>query len=222
MQAFSNTFAPPSVLRRIYDHALSCGDFRELIVATRPDCLSPAHADLLAEYRRSERDVWVELGLQSAREETLARIRRGHTLRRFARAFSLLRARGIKVTVHLIFGLPGEGREEIMESVRYLAALQPEGIKIHNLHIAGGTELAREYLRGELTVPSLSRHLDYVAEALRYLPPQTVVQRVTCDTADAQRIAPLRLIPKGSFYSLLEARLRDTGSRQGDAFPAGV
>jgi hypothetical protein len=221
LQAFSNTFAQPRVLSAVYDYALSCADFRELIVSTRPDCIAPAHAELLAEYRSGNREVWTELGLQSAHEATLRRIGRGHTLRRFERAVGLLRERGIKVTVHLMFGLPGEGRREMMETVRYLAQFEPDGVKVHNLHVAAGTQLAREYLRGELSVPSLSRHLEYVAEALRYLPPQTVVQRVTCDTADAKRIAPRTVIPKGEFYSLLDKLLSDNDIRQGDLYRSG-
>ena len=221
LQAFSNTFGPPEVLREVYDYALSCEEFKEFIVSTRPDCLSPAHADVLASYPDAGREVWVELGLQSAHEHTLRRIRRGHSVRRFERAFALLRERGLNVTVHLMFGLPGEGREEIMETVRYVAGFQPEGVKIHNLHIPAGTELAREYMRGELSVPSLSRHLDYVAEALRYLPAKTVIQRVTCDTGELKRIAPLRVIPKGEFYSLLDKMLTEQEIRQGDRFGAG-
>jgi hypothetical protein len=215
-QAFSNTFAPLPTLRGVYDYALSCADFRELIVSTRPDCVGPGHAGLLAEYMEGGREVWVELGLQSAHEQTLRRIRRGHTVARFERAYALLKERGLKVTVHLIFGLPGEGRREIMETVRYLSAFRPDGVKIHNLHVAAGTAIAGEYMAGELSVPSSRRHLQYVAEALRYLPPDTVIQRITCDTRDEKRIAPRHLIPKGEFYSRLDRYLEETDIRQGD------
>jgi radical SAM protein (TIGR01212 family) len=214
-QAFSNTFAPVPVLRQIYDYALSLAPFRELIVSTRPDCVAAAHAGLLASYLQEDFDVWAELGLQSFHDSTLERINRAHTSSRFVRAFSLLRDRGVKITVHLIFGLPGEGRQEIMETVERLAAMQPEAVKIHNLNVAAGSELEREYRRGELSIPSDRRHLEYVREALERLPEDTVIQRVTCDTRKEDLVAPLRFMDKNRFYSSLEEEMRRRAARQG-------
>ncbi|HDQ13978.1 MAG TPA: TIGR01212 family radical SAM protein [Sediminispirochaeta sp.] len=215
-QAFTNTFAPPRVLKKIYDYALSQGDFLELIVSTRPDCLSPANVRLLASYRRPNFDVWVELGLQSAHNRTLSRVNRGHSVERFQKAFRLLREAGLKISVHLIFGLPGEGLEETLETIEYLAALGPEAVKIHNVNIPEGTLLSREYLCGEYVPPSDLRHMDYLIEALRRLPPRTVIQRVTCDTAGERREAPLNFMPKGAFYQRLEEKMRSLEIFQGD------
>ncbi len=211
-QAFSNTFAPVSELKVIYDYSLSLANFKELIVSTRPDCISKANIELLLSYKKKGIDVWVELGLQTSNNDSLKRINRGHSSNDFVRAFKLLKENGIKTTVHLIFGLPGEGYKEIMESVKFLAKLNPEGVKIHNLHIPIGTEMFSEYLMGELTVPSGLRHLEYTIEAIESFPPDTIIHRLTCDTPSHRLGAPRTFFKKGSFYNLLtrEMELRAT------------
>ena len=214
-QAYSNTNAPVEVLRRVYDHGLGLADFRGLNVATRPDCVDERKADLLASYRDRGLEVWAELGLQTARDETLARIRRGHTFRDFERAFELLRNRALKIAVHLIFGLPGEGAAEIQETVSALARLRPEGVKIHNLHVPVGTPLAREHARGELTVAGPRRHLEYVISAIERLPPGTVIMRLTCDTPVEKLAAPRGFWSKERFLSELQAQMRARGAFQG-------
>jgi len=215
-QAFTNTFAPVEELRKLYDFALSQSRFREMIVSTRPDCVSGQVAELLSSYRAPGFDVWVELGLQSAHDKTLRRVGRAHTVEDFGDAFALLRKAGLKLCIHLIFGLPGESRGMIMDTVDYTASLLPDAVKIHNINIAEGTLLQDEYLSGEYTVPSDQRHLEYVIEALRRLPPATVIQRVTCDTAETRRTAPLRFMAKSRFYQALDARMKQRGVSQGD------
>ncbi len=215
LQAFSNTHAPAAELQAVYDFALGCGEFRELIVSTRPDCVDPQRAGLLAGYRRRALEVWVELGLQSGCDATLARVRRGHTVEDFTRAFGLLRRAGVRLAVHLIFGLPGEGLEQILDTVRLVAGLQPEGVKIHNLHVPRGSPLAAEHLAGELSVPCASRHLEYVIRALELLPPRTLILRLTCDTPGERLAAPRGFTPKAAFYREVRAALAARGSRQG-------
>ncbi len=215
LQAFSGTHAPAAELAEIYDFALACGRFRELIVATRPDCLDPERAALLAGYRRRGLEVWVELGLQSGCDATLARVRRGHTVADFTRAFGLLRQAGVKLAVHLIFGLPGEGLEQILETVRLVAGLEPEGVKIHNLHVPLASPLAGEQLAGELSVPCAARHLEYVIRALELLPPETLILRLTCDTPAGRLAAPRGFPPKAAFYRQVRSALQARGTRQG-------
>ncbi|MFO7849756.1 MAG: TIGR01212 family radical SAM protein [Spirochaetia bacterium] len=217
-QAFTNTFAPIDELDKIYRYSLSLEPFQELIVSTRPDCVAPAHSDLLASFKKESFDVWVELGLQTYHDTTLQHINRGHLSSSFTEACNLLKERGLKVSVHLIFGLPGEGRREIMHTVDRVASLRPEAVKIHNLDIARETDLEEEYRRGELSVPSDKRHLEYVMEALERLPEETVVQRVTCDTGKNARAAPADFMDKNSFYSSLDKEMRSRGKRQGRLF----
>ena len=218
-QAYSNTNAPVETLRRIYDEGLALAAFRGLNVATRPDCLDDEKADLLASYVRRDREVWVELGLQSANDATLRRIGRGHTAADFERAFSMLRRRHLKIGVHLIFGLPGEGLPEIVQTMRSLAMLRPDGVKIHNLHVPAGTLLAAEYQKGEFVVPSPQRHIEYAIAAIERLPPDTVIMRLTCDTPAERLAAPRTFWPKERFLAGLEKEMAARGSRQGRLYP---
>ena len=217
-QAFSNTFAPPAQLRRIYDFALAQTEFCEFIVSTRPDCVSSAHVALLSEYLDRDIEVWVELGLQSAHNHTLRRVNRSHTVEQFERTYRQLRAAGLKMSVHLIFGLPGESFEDMMATTDYVAGLRPDAVKIHNLNIASETPLAAEYAAGVFTVPSGQRHLEYVVEALQRLPEDTVIQRLTCDTSADRLVAPRYFTPKSQFYQQLDRKMEQLQVHQGCRF----
>lgn len=215
IQAFSGTYAPVELLRRVYSYLLAFAPFKELVVGTRPDCFDPPRADLLAEFHSPERDVWLELGLQSFHDPTLRRIGRGHDSAAFRRAFILAKERGLKVAVHMIFGLPGEDDREIQESIRLLSEMEPDGIKIHNLHIAEGTRFAQMWRDGKLEVPDTETHLRRVVDALEILPFSTVIQRLTCDTPPERLLAPENFSGKQHFYQLTEAELERRGSWQG-------
>ncbi len=217
-QAYSNTNAPVAELARVYDDGLSLASFCGLNVATRPDCLDEEKASLLASYRERGLEVWVELGLQSANDETLRRIRRGHTSRDFLRAFTMLKDKGLKVGVHLIFGLPGESWSDIMETVDFIARLPADGVKIHNLLIPRNTLLAREFLMGEVTTPGPQRHLEYTLSAIERLPADTVIMRITCDALPADVVSPRTFWPKERFTSSLAQQMRSRGARQGRLF----
>jgi hypothetical protein len=217
-QAYSNTNAPVEELRRVYDAGLAMALFVGLNVATRPDCLDEEKAALLSSYRERGLEVWVELGLQSANDAALKRIGRGHTAAQFERAFDMLRRHGLKIAVHLIFGLPGEGLDEILRTIHVLARLRPDGVKIHNLHVPAGTVIASEYRKGELVVPSPRRHLEYVIAAIERLPPETVIMRLTCDTPAERLEAPRDFWPKEIFLSSLHREMSLRGSRQGRLF----
>jgi uncharacterized protein len=219
-QAFSNTNAPLETLRRTYDEGLALAPFRGLNVATRPDCLDAARADLLASYKEKGLEVWAEMGLQTANDETLRRIGRGHTVEDFRRAYRLLKERDIRVAVHLIFGLPGERFADIIDTVCAVAALAPDGVKIHNLHIPLETALGRDFIKGEITAPSAPRHIDYLIAAIERLPPDTVIMRITCDTPREKLAAPRAFPPKGTFTSRLASEMRARGARQGRLFGA--
>ncbi len=214
-QAFSSTHAPASRLREVYDAALARLPFRGLIVATRPDCLDSGKVELLASYRDRGLDVWVELGLQSSRDATLARIRRGHSAADFSAARCLLGRRGIPVSAHVIFGLPGETESDMLGTVRFLAELKVEGVKIHDLHIPYGCSLYREVLAGEFVLVSPRRHLDLCIRALELLPAETVIQRLTTDTPPDRRALPRRGIEKAGFLRSLDRELEARDTWQG-------
>ncbi|MBT3272469.1 MAG: TIGR01212 family radical SAM protein, partial [Spirochaetales bacterium] len=214
-QAFSSTLGPVSELKKIYDSGLQARDFRELVVSTRPDCIDSASAALLGGYVRDGFDVWVELGLQSASNFTLRRIGRGHTVEQFDQAVQLLRGCGVKIAAHVIFGLPGEGEEQILNTVRHVAGLGIDGIKIHDLHIPRNSRLLAEYLLGEISIPAPGRHLDYTIAALELLHPDTVVMRLTCDTPVHSRALPVNPLRKGVFINLVQREMMKRATFQG-------
>ncbi len=214
-QAFSSTWAPAETLREMYDYSLGLHRFRELIVSTRPDCIDTEKAALLASYKKQDFDVWVELGLQSASNSTLKRINRGHTAEDFTAAGEILHSFGVQQTAHVIFGLPGEGWNEIEATLRLVVKAGMRGIKIHNLHVTKGAPMYGEYLKGELSLPSDRRHLDYVVRALEILPPEMIIHRVTTDTPPHRLAAPSPFWPKGRFYHELRNEMRRRDTRQG-------
>ena len=214
-QAYSNTYDTTANLKKIYDDALALHPFRELIVATRPDCIDTQKADLLASYIRKDFDVWVELGLQSANDATLVRIHRGHTVAQYKEAFDILHERGIKVATHLILGLPGESQSDMLASVDFVNALHPEAVKLHDLNITYNTELYDEYLKGEVTAPSREQYMEYLISVIEHLRPDIILMRLTCDTYEADRAAPRKYLAKGSIYAQLQKELAARHTWQG-------
>lgn len=220
-QAYSSTYGQTEDIKRVYDYGLSLGNFKELVVSTRPDCVSEDICSLLKSYISDDFDVWVELGLQSCLDNTLERINRGHSYTDFIKAYNKLKEAGIKVSVHLIFGLPGESYSDILKSVEEVGRLRPDGIKFHNLHIPTGTVMFEEYLRGELSFPSSSRHSEYVADAIELIPKETVVMRITTDTPGSRHSVPGYFWDKSIVYNKVNEILDKRKSCQGRLFDRG-
>ena len=217
-QSWTNTYDTADNLKHIYDMALSCGDFSEFIVSTRPDCVEDDVADLLAGYITKDREVWVELGLQSASDETLRRINRGHTLSDYVKCMERLHKRGIKVCTHVILGLPGEEREDFTKTAKVLNEVGSEGVKIHNLHIPGGTKMAEEYLEGEITSWSTERYMNEVEYFLRLLNPEMIIERLVCETPSHRLMAPRHFMDKSLFLRTLNDKMEKDNTRQGDLY----
>lgn len=213
-QPFSNTFAPPPELRRLYDQALAVPDVVGLAVGTRPDCLGEETLDLLADYHRRTY-VWLELGLQSRHDRTLARLRRGHDYACFLRAYQGAKARGLRVCVHIILGLPGESRDDLLATVAELARLQIDGVKLHLLHVLEGTELGELYRRGEIEVLDRDCYVGLVADVVERLPPATLIHRLTGDGPRQALLAPLWSLDKWEVLNAIDAELARRGSVQG-------
>ena len=191
-QARTNTYAPAAVLRPIFEEALTWPGVVGLNIATRADCLPDETVSLLAEL--AERTVLtVELGLQTAHDETAARINRGHTYADFAEGYARLRRGAPKalICIHLILGLPGEDEAAMLETVRRVAELKPDQVKLHLLHVLRGTALADLYEAGKYTPMEKDDYIAAVVKALELLPPETVVARVTGDGAAEDLLAPL-------------------------------
>lgn len=189
-QAYTNTYAPVERLKALFEPVINRPDMAALSIATRPDCLPEAVLDLLGALNEIK-PVWVELGLQTIHPETAAYIRRGYDLPCYDRAVRELNARGIHVVTHVILGLPGETRQQMLETVDYAVQSGSSGIKLQLLHVLEGTDLAEDYRAGNFTVMTLEEYVDLVAACVRRLPEDMVVHRMTGDGPKRILLAPL-------------------------------
>ncbi len=189
-QSFTNTYAPVERLRSLFTAAMRPPEVVALSVATRPDCLGEDVLDLLEELRQ-EKDVWVELGLQTIHPATADYIRRGYSLEVFDEAVKALRRRGVTVVVHQIIGLPGETEEMIWATADYIAHSGAAGVKFHLLHVLRGTDLAAEYEAGRVDVLDMEAYFHLLAGCVERMAPEMVIHRLTGDGAKRDLLAPL-------------------------------
>lgn len=194
-QAFTNTYASPDYLRKVFYEAINHPDIVALSIATRPDCLQEEIIDLLFELNEIK-PVWVELGLQTIHPKTADFIRRGYNLDCFTEAVERLNKIHIATIVHLIIGLPYldshkitmESKDDILESIAFLAKLPLEGIKLQLLHVLKDTDLAA-YL-SQITILSKEEYIDYIITCIEHLPEDMVIHRITGDGPKSLLLAP--------------------------------
>ncbi len=213
-QAYSNTHAPVDRLRRLYDEALASPDVVGLIVGTRPDCLPPEVLDLLGEYAQKTW-FWLELGMQSHLDRTLEYLGRGHDFRTFEEGVRRVKGAGLRLCCHLMLGLPGETREEMLAGADTLNSLGVDGVKLHLLHIMKGTELELRYQRGEVGVMERDDYVGLVCDYLERLESGIVIQRLTGDGGRDHLVAPLWSLKKFEVLNAIDAELERRGTRQG-------
>lgn len=213
-QNFTNTYGPVSYLEPLFQAAIEHPDIAALSIGTRPDCLPPEVLSLLARLNR-QKPVWVELGLQTIHEPTARYIRRGYPLPVYTQAVEDLHALGLEVITHVILGLPGESKAQMLETVRYAGA-RSDGIKLQLLHILRGTDLAVDYEAGRVPCMELEEYCDLVLDCLRVLPPEVVIHRLTGDGAKKDLIAPLWSGDKKRVLNTLNRKLAEQNIRQGE------
>lgn len=217
-QNFTNTYAPVSVLDELYGSALLGEEIVGLAIATRPDCLPGEILDRMEAYTRRTY-LWVELGLQTIKPASATFIRRGFDLECFEQAVHALHTRNVRVVVHLIFGLPGESKEDYLDSVRFVAGLGVWGVKLHMLHIQRDTDLYHVYQESPFSLLEREQYIDVVCDALELLPPETVIHRVTGDGNRKLLEAPRWSLDKLRVLSGIDRELRERGSMQGKKYP---
>jgi radical SAM protein (TIGR01212 family) len=213
-QAATNTYAPVDKLRRLYDEAVRDPRIVGLAIGTRPDCLPDPVLDLIEAHAR-RRYVCLELGLQSRHDRTLDWMNRGHHFDAFLDAVARCEGRGIDVCAHVILGLPGESRDDMLATADALAELPIQAVKIHNLHVVRDTPLADLHARGEIHLPERREYVGLVCDFLERLPAHLVIQRLQGDAPPDFLIAPLWCLDKASLLRDIDAELERRDSRQG-------
>lgn len=209
-QAYTNTYAPVEKLRALFMPVIKREDIAVLSIATRPDCLSDEVLDLLRELN-DIKPVWVELGLQTIHEKTVDYIRRGYSLPVYDKAIRDLEAIGIHTITHLILGLPGETKEDMLQSVRYVSDCGSQGIKLQLLHVLKGTDLASDYEKGLFRTLLFDEYIDLLADCVRLLPKDMIVHRLTGDGPKNLLIAPMWSADKKRVMNAIHQRLKKEG-----------
>lgn len=214
LQAHTNTYAPPDVLRRVYAEALALPGAAGLCVATRADALGDDVMEVLRGFA-GRAPLTVELGLQTVHDVTAEKIGRGHGWAEFLDGFGRLRDAGIEICVHIIDGLPGEDRGMMLETARELARLRPDGVKIHLLYILRGTRMYDAYLRGQVVPLTREEYVETVVGQLELLPPETYVGRLTGDAPAEALAAPLWSLKKLCVMNEIDKRFVKLDTMQG-------
>jgi radical SAM protein (TIGR01212 family) len=189
LQAGSNTYGPLDRLREVYGQALDHPDVVSLAVSTRPDCAPDEILDLIAAVA-GRRDVWIELGLQSAHDATLARLNRGHNFAQVADAATRLKAHGFLLCLHLILGLPGETRDDLLATIDRVNELPADAVKLHPLSITRGSALESQWRAAPFPLATEDEYAELAAAALGRLAPGTIVQRLAGAGRREVHIAP--------------------------------
>lgn len=213
-QSYTNTYAPVDYLRTLFERAITHPDIVALSVGTRPDCLGDGVVALLKELNR-QKPVWVELGLQTIHEKTAERIHRGYRLEVFEDAYRRLKEAGLTVVVHVILGLPGETKEEMLETVDYLGKIPVDGIKLQLLHILKGSQMAAEYEKNPFSLMELEEYLDLILTCVARLPQSVVIHRLSGDGAKALLIGPAWSANKKLVLNRMMQKFRENGIFQG-------
>lgn len=217
-QSFSNTYAPLTRLKALYEEALAVEDVVGLTIGTRPDCVPDEVLDCL-EVISTRSPVWMEYGLQSAKDATLRAIGRGHSARDFVDAVLRTHQRGLPICAHVILGLPGETREDMMATSRFLASLPIDAVKIHLLYVVRGTVLEEWYRRGTYSCLSRDEYVSLVGEFLLYLPPHLIIQRLTGDPHPDELVAPAWAMEKQQNLQAILTYMEAKGFYQGKYYP---
>ena len=218
-QAFSNTYAPAHELKRIYDSVLNHDEeIVGLAIGTRPDCIDPAKLSIISSYH-PRKSVWIEYGLQSAHDRTLELIGRRHNVQVFTNAVRQTDEHGIGVFAHIIIGLPGEGRQENIETAEYLAGLPIEGVKIHNLNIIRGTELETWFDEGKVRPLTLEEYAERVVDFLERTKPEVAVARLSTDTELDWLVEPKWSLNKNAVVACIRDEFSRRDSYQGRLCP---
>ena len=213
-QAFTNTYAPVDILKEKYETILSLDNVIGLSISTRPDCLEDDVVEYLSKLNERT-NLWVELGLQTIHDSTSKLINRGHDYNEFLKGLEKLKARNIKVIVHIINGLPGEDYNMMMETAKAVANMGVDGIKIHLLHVIKDTPMEKMLQKGMLTLMNQEEYINLVCDQLEILPETMIVHRLTGDGKRDELVGPLWSLKKWEVLNAIDDELKKRNSYQG-------
>jgi uncharacterized protein len=215
-QAFSNTYAPPNRLKETYDEVLLFKDIVGISIGTRPDAIDTEKLELISSYM-DRYEVWIEYGLQSAHDNTLKYLNRGHTYAEFVSAVEQTKTFNIPICAHVILGLPGEARNNMIETARRLGDLGIKGVKIHLFHVLKGTALENLYREGKVKLLSQDEYAELACDFLENLPKSVIIQRLTGQGTTKNHVAPAWAFDKLGTIRKIEEAFAKRKTCQGSA-----
>ena len=213
-QSYSNSYGTLSHLKELYEEALRVPDVVGLVIGTRPDCMPDALLEYLEELNRRT-FLLVEYGVESANEETLVRVNRGHTFAQARECIIRTAQRGIRVGVHMILGFPWETRSELIRQAQLIASLPITTIKLHQLQVIRGTQLAREYELHPWPLPTAEEYVDLVLEYISHLPSSLVLERFVSQSPPEYVIAPRWGLKNHEFSALVKKAIQKRSTQLG-------
>ena len=213
-QSYTNTYLPVNYLKERVDRLLLEKDVVGISISTRPDCISDEMLCYL-ENLSNRTFLIVELGLQSAKDDTLKLINRGHSVKDFDDCYKRLKSKGIKVCVHIVDGLIGETMEDMLNTAKYLASIKPDFVKIHLLYFINGTIDTLRYQNGEIKPLLKQEYIDILVSQIELLPQSVVIERLTGDGDKSKLIAPKYSTDKRGMLSAIDNAFRDRNTYQG-------
>lgn len=213
-QSYSNSYGTLSHLKDLYEEALRVPDVVGLVIGTRPDCMPDALLEYLEELNRRT-FLLVEYGVESANEETLVRVNRGHTFAQARECIIRTAQRGIRVGVHMILGFPWETRSELIRQAQLIASLPITTLKLHQLQVIKGTQLAREYELQPWPLPTAEEYVDLVLEYISHLPPSLVLERFVSQSPPEYVIAPRWGLKNHEFSALVKKAIQKRSTQLG-------
>jgi radical SAM protein (TIGR01212 family) len=214
-QAFTNTYASPGSLKKLYDTAVAAPDVIGLMIGTRPDSLPDDVIDLIASYRRENFELWIELGMQSSHARSLVFLNRGPTELATEDAVRRTALRRIDICLHIILGIPGETWDDMMRTAETVSSLPVQGVKFHHLHVIKGTHLEDMFRRGDIPLLSLKEYVSTVCDFMERLRPDIMIHRLAGDRDAESLLAPAWGAHKGTVQKAIEEEFRKRGTHQG-------
>lgn len=213
-QNASNTYAPLNNLKKAYNVIKEFPEIVGLYISTRPDCIDEKRLDIISSYCK-DYDVWIEYGLQSIHDRTLKFINRGHSLHEFVKAVEMTAERNIKIGVHVILGLPGETKEDMLKTAKKIARLPVSGIKFHVLHVLKDTKLERYYKEDRIKLLTFKEYVDNICDFLEITSPLCIIFRLISDAREDFLLAPKWINRKSEVITAIKKEFDKRGTKQG-------